>query len=200
MVATDGQVRSGLTDKASGIESVLSDLAAGHFDQARQRLHGVWPYVQVNSSSRRSLPRSLQVRVFMRDKFYCRYCGTRTVFLGALQLLSTVYPQDFPCHPNWKRSATHPAFLELAASCDHVKPIARGGSDEEANLVTTCSKCNYIKGDWLIDELRWKIIDTPLEPWDGCLELFAKIVDICKIQDRSLVAWRKLLKGKVSAA
>ncbi len=38
--------------------------------------------------------------------------------------------------------------------CDHVVPVARGGSHEEDNLVTACFKCNRSKRDKLISEWR----------------------------------------------
>jgi len=39
------------------------------------------------------------------------------------------------------------ADLEL----DHLKPLSRGGTNEEANLITTCGKCNKQKGDKTFD-------------------------------------------------
>jgi hypothetical protein len=38
--------------------------------------------------------------------------------------------------------------------CDHVIPVAKGGSHDEDNLVTSCFKCNRSKRDKLIDEWR----------------------------------------------
>jgi 5-methylcytosine-specific restriction endonuclease McrA len=33
-----------------------------------------------------------------------------------------------------------------ATETDHVLPVARGGTDDEANLVACCSDCNQAKG------------------------------------------------------
>lgn len=38
--------------------------------------------------------------------------------------------------------------------CDHVVPVARGGSNEIENLATACAPCNLSKGDKLLSE--WK--------------------------------------------
>lgn len=38
--------------------------------------------------------------------------------------------------------------------CDHVIPVARGGSHDEENLVTACFKCNRSKRDKLVSEWR----------------------------------------------
>lgn len=37
----------------------------------------------------------------------------------------------------------------LAASLDHVIPLGRGGTDDEANLVVACVSCNARKDDYL---------------------------------------------------
>lgn len=36
--------------------------------------------------------------------------------------------------------------------CDHVVPVSRGGSNEDANLVTACRTCNQAKGAHLVSE------------------------------------------------
>lgn len=36
--------------------------------------------------------------------------------------------------------------------CDHVVPVARGGSHQDENLVTACFKCNRSKRDKLVSE------------------------------------------------
>ena len=75
---------------------------------------------------RAALPRRCRVRritvsrrfaVLKRDRFRCRACG---------------------------RSPASDAGVELQV--DHIRPIARGGSDALANLQTLCKQCNYGKG------------------------------------------------------
>lgn len=38
--------------------------------------------------------------------------------------------------------------------CDHVYPVAKGGSHDENNLVTACFKCNRSKKDKTLEEWR----------------------------------------------
>lgn len=38
--------------------------------------------------------------------------------------------------------------------CDHVVPVSRGGSNDDANLVTACMPCNRSKRDKLLSEWR----------------------------------------------
>lgn len=40
---------------------------------------------------------------------------------------------------------------EVELHCDHVQPIAKGGSDLEDNLITACVDCNYGKGTKSVD-------------------------------------------------
>lgn len=36
--------------------------------------------------------------------------------------------------------------------CDHIHPVAKGGSHEDENLATACFKCNRAKRDKTLDE------------------------------------------------
>jgi len=38
--------------------------------------------------------------------------------------------------------------------CDHIIPLARGGSNDSDNLATSCRSCNSSKGDRLVSEWR----------------------------------------------
>jgi hypothetical protein len=44
---------------------------------------------------------------------------------------------------------------------DHVVAVANGGSDEPANLVTSCAKCNLGKSDVPLDESRLATAPLP---------------------------------------
>jgi hypothetical protein len=112
-------------------------------------------------------------RVFARDGFTDRYFGTRLIFPGTLRMLSVLLPTEFPYHPNWKQSETHPAFWELYPTIDHVIPIARGGADNETNVVTTSMLRNAAKSNWLLEELGWPTERAPVaKNWDGLLDWF----------------------------
>ncbi len=65
----------------------------------------------------RRIPVSRRFIVLKRDRFRCRACG---------------------------RSPASDPGVELHV--DHIRPIARGGTDALANLQTLCKQCTYGKG------------------------------------------------------
>jgi hypothetical protein len=107
-------------------------------------------------------------RIFIRDGFVCRYSGKRLVNPGALRILSLRFPEAFPYHPHGRFDATHPAWWELFPTLDHVVPVARGGSSEPANIVTTSLAKNAEKGSWTLEELGWSLRPPgSIAEWDG---------------------------------
>jgi 5-methylcytosine-specific restriction endonuclease McrA len=40
-----------------------------------------------------------------------------------------------------------------ANTCDHVIPVARGGTDDPENLVAACKRCNFSRQDRLPEEM-----------------------------------------------
>lgn len=70
-----------------------------------------------------------RIDVYINSEFRCQYCGRK-----------------FTCPIDWDlKSAIHDGemFLEV----DHIKPLAKGGSDELKNKQALCQKCNNIKSD-----------------------------------------------------
>lgn len=125
------------------------------------------------SAARRPWPLSRTMRVFLRDGFTDRYSGKPLVFPGTLRALSLLLPEVFPYQKNWKQSEAHPAFWELYPTIDHVIPLARGGPDNEGNVVTTSMVRNAAKANWLLEELGWSTTPAPLvQDWDGLLPWF----------------------------
>jgi len=109
-------------------------------------------------------------RIFIRDGFIDRYSGTRLIFPGVLRVLSKLLRTDFPFHPNWKMSATHPAYWELFPTIDHVVPVTRGGVYDESNWVTTSQLRNSAKGLWTLDELGWELYPPgDYASWNGLM-------------------------------
>lgn len=77
-----------------------------------------------------------------------------------MRLVSRLYPQQFPYHPNWKAGSTHPAFVSRSATLDHIEPIGLGGDPMDPdNLVTACWGCNRRKGDLRLEEIGWSLIE-----------------------------------------
>jgi hypothetical protein len=122
-------------------------------------------------SARGAISAVQATRIFMRDGFVCRYSGVRLVNPGALRILSLRFPEAFPYHPHGRFDATHPAWWELFPTLDHVVPVARGGSGEPANIVTTSLAKNAEKGSWTLEELGWSLLPPgSIAEWDGLTE------------------------------
>lgn len=180
-------------EKAELIEQVLQRLLERDLVSASSNLRQNWPSsANPERLSRGAFSFGRQLDVFQRDRVYCRYCQNKTIFLGSLGLITRLIPEVFPCHPNWKFTDTHPAYLILSATLDHVVPVARGGTDDPSNIATACWRCNSIKGAWLLDEIRWTLNDAPPEPWDGLVGLFVRCMESNSVDDKGLRSYRKI--------
>ncbi len=130
------------------------------------------------AATRRSYGPTEATSVFRRDGFIDRYTGDRLIFPPVLRVISTLLPNEFPFHTNWKTSACHPAFWEVGATVDHVVPVTRGGADSMQNWVTTSMARNSAKMNWLIEELGWTLHPPgSLAQWDGMLGWFMELVE-----------------------
>jgi hypothetical protein len=116
-----------------------------------------------------------KTEVFIADGFIDRYRGTRLIYPPVLYLISTVLPNQFPSHPNWKMSESHIAFWELFPTVDHLIPRARGGLHDKSNWVTCSMLTNSAKDHWMLDELGWKLHEPgDFSQWDGLLNWFVR--------------------------
>ena len=158
--------------RAEILASICQLITEGRLGDARTSLLTEYPSAKA-TTSRKPWSKARLVRVFLRDGFTDRYFGERLVFPGTLRALSIVLTEAFPYHPNWKQSATHPAFYELYPTIDHIFPVARGGADDESNVVTTSMLRNSAKANWLLEELGWSLDLAPIAPgWDGLVGWF----------------------------
>jgi 5-methylcytosine-specific restriction endonuclease McrA len=140
------------------------------------------------ASPRPAMPKPLQVRVFVRDKWLCQTCRRPVIFAPAMRLLAGLIRQDgiggmdtAYYHPNWSRTSA-PLLDELGACVDHVLAHVRGGKVEFGNLATICSKCNVRKGaldaaEHLRRQPLRKIRAKYGEPenWDGLSGVFVAL-------------------------
>ncbi len=133
---------------------------------------------------RTALSKELQVRVFRRDRWMCRWCGRPVVFPPAMRMLDRLvrlsgYDGALAYHdPRWRRDRA-PLLDHLGAVVDHHEAFARGGAHDESNFVTSCNKCNARKNSSAVAEFTEK---SPLrlvkgkygEPtdWDGFSTVF----------------------------
>lgn len=96
---------------------------------------------------RTNLSKSLQLAVWRRDSWHCRYCLVPVFFAPTLQVFEELSPGHSYYHPNGKSGAMLPLLQRRWASVDHIQPVAKGGTDDEANLATACWECNLAKRD-----------------------------------------------------
>jgi hypothetical protein len=154
----------------------------------------------------RSIPKHVEVGIYLRDRFLCRYCGKRVIFGPLLRLVSDLQPDLFPWHRNWMRGRTHPLYWTHRASCDHVRPVARGGSSDPSNLVTACYMCQDMKSHWTLEELKplgWRLRPCPTEvsDWDGLSGLYKSLWSTASQpqQDLNHQSWVRALEQASSA-
>lgn len=151
-------------------------VAEGRTEDAAQVLQMLRPpRPEAVPERRASLP--LQIAIFRRDGFICRYCGKRTLFPAVLRVLSHLFPELLPYHRNWKWAETHPLYWTHATSLDHRIPVARGGESTAENLITACYQCNSIKQNWLLEELCWELrpVELGSSAWDGLTGEYARL-------------------------
>lgn len=180
-----------MSDKSGVIQRICEALLEDRPDAARQIARAEYPFVAQDAVERRYTEfRSTQI--FLRDGFRDRYSGQRLVFPGTIRLLSKLLPEEFPAHPNWKMSESHLVYWELFPTIDHIVPIARGGSDDDRNWVTTSMLRNAAKSNWTLEELGWQLVPVgDIDEWDGLIHLFRAFVDSngTHLQDNYLKRW-----------
>lgn len=186
-------------DFAGDFAGVVELVIRGERTEAARKLQLIPGSFVPLAQGRSAIPLDLQVSVFRRDGFTCRYCGRRTVFCPLLRLIASIFPREFPYHAHWKMTDCHIAFWRDASSCDHLIPVARGGSSDLANLVTACYMCNSIKQNWLKEELRWMLLPAPSDSWDGLALLYLELLNLAPEQGRSAYHrnWRNALGRSV---
>lgn len=125
----------------------------------------------------RSFSEKQKLAIYFRDGFIDRYNGKKLVNPGLLKCFSIYFPKTFPYHPHWKMTECHVAYWELLPTVDHVVPIARGGEDNEQNIITTSMLNNSIKSNWQLQELGWTLREAGnLADWDGLTSQFLELV------------------------
>lgn len=62
-------------------------------------------------------------------------------------------------------------------SLDHVRPLSKGGRHCWENIVLSCKRCNSLKANKLLSELKWRIKSTPRKPESIVIVFNGKIKD-----------------------
>jgi 5-methylcytosine-specific restriction endonuclease McrA len=93
--------------------------------------------LELRMAMRSGVPQSVRRRVFRRDDYLCIGCG----LIG------------------WERRCERGGFSfptsepGIFLSIDHIQPRDEGGSNDESNLRTLCTRCNARKGT--LPNLLW---------------------------------------------
>jgi 5-methylcytosine-specific restriction endonuclease McrA len=161
----------------------------------------------------RSAPHLVQVQVFRRDRWLCRWCGCPVIFAPVMRYLADLVKREgcdtaLPYyHRNWRRRDA-PLLDRLGAVIDHVEAHSGGGASVISNLATACNKCNGRKSNAHADDFskRNPLIPVkgkygdPLE-WDGLSTLFMILIaqhpEAATSTER---AWLRALKASKSGA
>ena len=188
LVRPKGQV---MEDRANVIKIICETLSSGDTAGASEIARRHYPFLAPPTTIRKFTEKQA-LRVFVRDGFIDRYSGNRLLFPPVLRLLSVMLPTAFPFHRNWKMTETHPAYWGLFPTLDHIVPVARGGPDDEDNLVSTSMLRNSAKANWTLEELGWSIHPPgDMNQWDGmlawCMEFAKK--DEAIIKDKYIGRW-----------
>lgn len=84
------------------------------------------------------------------------YAGAPTLRDVPQALRDAILEEDVLCV--WCRASP-------STTIDHVRPLNRGGSNHELNLVGACGLCNYVKADFMPSELDW-VLRLPLRAFE----------------------------------
>ncbi|HLF71785.1 MAG TPA: HNH endonuclease [Dehalococcoidia bacterium] len=130
------------------------------------------------------LSKDIQVSIFRRDGWLCRWCYKPVIFAPVMKLLERQVRTAGETrrlayyHAHWTRDGA-PLLDELGAVIDHVEAFSAGGLGVEENLFTACNKCNGHKSAATVGKWNERSKPKPVkgkygEPqhWDGFSALF----------------------------
>lgn len=159
--------------KAETIKKLCEMLLENNKDEGINFIAEHYPFQTVENSSSRQYSKYEMMKTFLRDGFVDRYSGEKLLFPGIIRLLTLEIPDIFKYHLNWKMSETHMIYWDLFPTIDHIIPIARGGTNEESNWITTSQLRNSAKSNHILADLGWEILPKgKIEEWDGMCAFF----------------------------
>jgi 5-methylcytosine-specific restriction endonuclease McrA len=139
--------------------------------------------------ARRALSKALQVKVFQRDGWMCRWCGRPVIFAPVMRYLDLFIRQHGFTGPlayhdvRWRRDKA-PLLDHMGAVIDHVQAHSRGGVADQNNFATSCNKCNTRKSNAHVEDfskrsplLRVKGKYGEPKAWDGLSQLFITLAE-----------------------
>ena len=163
---------------ATQLEGVIIALLSEGRNAASELIEPIsYPRRQVEVRSEPS--ETVIATIYKRDRFHCRYCGCRVIPTQVMRLVSEIFPDAFPYHPNWKGGQTHPAITSRSATLDHLLAWTLGGTNDPENLVCACWICNRVKGDLTLDQLGWELRPISADPdWDGLTRYYRQLWEL----------------------
>ena len=119
--------------------------------------------------------------LFLSDFYQCRYSRLKLFAPPVLTIISLYLDEVFPCFkiPHFPLDRNHQGMYTLYPSPDHAVSLYAGGSNENANLVTSSSSLNMVKSQYSHVEMGWRIIDrSELDmDWDGGRSWFLELIN-----------------------
>jgi len=161
------------------LQAVVAALVNDDVSMARAHID-VIAFHRQDATLRRAPPPQVLAEIYDRDRYQCRYCGRKTVLIEVMRLLSGLFPEQFPYHPNWKASETHPAYWSVSATHDHVVPVSRGGDSlDPSNIVTACWACNARKSGLRLEDIGFTLREPNDQTWRGLADLYPALWKHC---------------------
>ena len=181
------------------VRNAVVALCEGRVSEAEQALHAidfpglrrdrhaayarVWPaagFKKLSPGTKRKDPSAAEkLATFIRDRYTCRYshCRRPTVSTDVLRLLSKVFPEVLPYHPNWKDCDRHILYWTYSTNLEHLKSFTEIGLSAAAaeNLITACYECGDIKNYLTIEHLGWSVTEPPDTDLNGLTEYIPRL-------------------------
>jgi len=186
IIAAVSAAKTSLQDSRRIIESIDSNGLKRFFIDVAQHA-GSWRFEHnskqmehqpVGATKRSTPPREKLLKLFSRDNYRCRYCGTPIVgdrkhFVALAEQLSI--PELVVTGGN---EARHGLYLTFRGSHDHLVPFAEGGTNDMDNLLTACWPCQFGKFRFSLDDLRIQLRKDPY-PF---IDQWASIMDVSRVE------------------
>jgi len=161
--------------------------------------------------NRPKIAKDVQVKVFRRDAWICRWCGRPVIFAPAMKylerfVLSSGITKPLAYHDaHWTRHNA-PLLDHMGAVVDHVKAYTRRGPDVAENFATACNRCNASKSNALQEKFTKKSPRRVVkgkygepEHWDGLSMLFVVLVEQApEAASQSEHGWLRALKSSTT--
>lgn len=141
-------------------------------------------------ASRRPPPREVQIARLYKDSFSCAHCGKSLVPMPVLKAAALFWPDELPVQTSWTAGATHPLFLQFAATFDRVNTNAFGGADKFENVLTSCWACNVSQGPFFLEHDEVRLAEPRHPKWRGLVPEYLRLEP--RIRALSTDQWNRL--------